>query len=463
MTPSTTAQGDIVDDPADLEFMGINRLCSAQYFEAHQFGDGIGLEDGLFFTGEETGGGTEFVLDPDTNELWAVPWMGRAAWESVTELNTGTTDKVAILIGDDRGGAPLLLYVGEKQEGGTLLERNGLVGGKLYVWAADSGETTPEEFNGTFESRTGTWVEIDIHDESLAGTDGYDEFGFATQETQDALAEAAGAFKFSRPEDVATNPNDGTEAVFASTGRGRLFPSDDWGTTYKVNVDFNDIDAGDITATLDVLYDGDDAGAGQFEGPDFGLRSPDNLEWADDGYIYLQEDRSTGEFGETSGEEASIWKLDPTTGELTRVAQMNRNAVRPIGVTDGDPTDIGDWESSGITDVSTLFDEDPGTLFIFDVQAHSLRDGVIETEGLVQGGQLSLLYAPETDFEPSPVVQKSSLEPEVTALAATDNQLTVASYNVLNLDPNDTDGSADIENGQFERLARQIVGNLAKS
>ena len=48
--------------------------------------------------------------------------MGRAAWESVTELDTGTTDKVAILVGDDREAAPLLMYVGEKDtsEGADL-------------------------------------------------------------------------------------------------------------------------------------------------------------------------------------------------------------------------------------------------------------------------------------------------------------------------------------------------------
>jgi len=40
--------------------------------------------------------------------------MGLAAWENVTELNTGRTDKVAFLVGDDRAGAPLLLYVGDK-------------------------------------------------------------------------------------------------------------------------------------------------------------------------------------------------------------------------------------------------------------------------------------------------------------------------------------------------------------
>jgi|GEM_PF-5106198 len=106
--------GEIVDEAGDLEFDGLNRLCSAQYIAANQFGNGRGLADNMFFTGEESSGGTEFVLDVFTNTLYAVPWMGRAAWESVTELDTGTTDQVAILIGDDREAAPLLMYVGEK-------------------------------------------------------------------------------------------------------------------------------------------------------------------------------------------------------------------------------------------------------------------------------------------------------------------------------------------------------------
>ncbi len=404
-------QGEVVDEVTDLEHEGLDRLCSAQYIVAEQFGEGRGLADALFFTGEETGGGTEFVVDPATDTLYAVPWMGRAAWESVTELDTGTTDKVAILVGDDRGGAPLLMYIGTKDtsESAGLLERNGLVGGQLYVWAASSGETTPEEFNGTFESRAGSWMEIDYYDASQAGTAevdengdsnqdslGYDADGFATQAQQDALAEAVGAFRFSRPEDVATNPEDGTIAVLASTGRDSLFPSDSWGTTYRIDTDFS-AEGMPLTAEVKALYDGDDAGAGQFAGPDFGLRSPDNVDWADDGYIYVQEDRSYSEFGLTSGEEASIWRLDPETGEIVRVAQMDRSAL-PLGQTDSAPGDIGNWESSGIIDVSGLFDQDPGSLFLFDVQAHSLVDGVIADENLVQGGQLAFLRAPEGDI-----------------------------------------------------------------
>ncbi|MFM2314469.1 MAG: hypothetical protein RLZZ04_3745 [Cyanobacteriota bacterium] len=419
-------EGDEVKEADDLEFQGLNRLCSAQYVEANQFGDNRGLVDDLFFTGEETSGGTEFALNPESGTLRAAPWMGRAAWENVTELDTGTTDKVAFLVGDDREAAPLLMYVGEKDtsKNAELLERNGLAEGKLYAWVpqADLGDTPsftddegekvdtdqapdPAGFNGTGNSEEGDWVELDYYRPDLAGsaedTDddgdiqdelGYDDQGFATQEQQDELFIDAGGFQFSRIEDVSTNPNDGTEAVFTATGQGNRFEADNWGTTYRIDTKFNR--SGDpLTGQIDILYDGDDAGDGQFKGSDFGLRSPDNLDWTDNGKILIHEDRTTasdGDFGGASGEEASVWELDPETDKLTRVAQIDRSAL-PTGQTDSEAGDLGNWESSGILDVSELFDQDPGTRFVFTVQAHSVEDGIIADENLVQGGQLAFL------------------------------------------------------------------------
>ncbi|MGB6301842.1 MAG: DUF4114 domain-containing protein, partial [Rivularia sp. (in: cyanobacteria)] len=177
-------------------------------------------------------------------------------------------------------------------------------------------------------------------------------------------------------------------------------------------------------------YDGDDAGAGQFEGPDFGLRSPDNLEWADDGFIYLQEDRSTSNFGQTSGEEASIWRLNPLSGELARVSQIDRSAV-PEGQTDSDPTDLGDWETSGITDVSSLFGEEAGELFLFDVQAHSIRDGVIEDQNLVQGGQLAFLNV-DTPID-SPVQEVINDLNEAPIKTVVDGDNTIEMIDLTNL------------------------------
>ncbi|MCA1992012.1 MAG: endonuclease/exonuclease/phosphatase family protein, partial [Coleofasciculus sp. S288] len=54
----------------------------------------------------------------------------------------------------------------------------------------------------------------------------------------------------------------------------------------------------------------------------------------------------------------------------------------------------------------------------------------------------------------------SNLQRETTNLVSTTNELTVASFNVLNLDPNDADGDRDIANGQFDQIAAQIVNNL---
>jgi len=58
------------------------------------------------------------------------------------------------------------------------------------------------------------------------------------------------------------------------------------------------------------------------------------------------------------------------------------------------PTEIGNWETSGILDVSTLFGNQAGEMLVFNVQAHSLKDGAIADKNLVEGGQLVSLMAP---------------------------------------------------------------------
>jgi hypothetical protein len=52
--------------------------------------------------------------------------------------------------------------------------------------------------------------------------------------------------------------------------------------------------------------------------------------------------------------------------------------------------------------------------------------------------------------KPYAVAQASALQPEASDLRGGVDALTVATYNVLNLDPNDADGSADVAEGQFD-------------
>jgi serralysin len=429
-------EGKEVKVATDLEYSGINRFCSAALFEANQFGTGKGLADRIFFSGEEALGGTQFALDIKSNTLYAVPWFGRAGWENVTEIDTGTTDKVAFIIGDD-GNAPLTMYVGEKnaKKDGSFLDRNGLAQGKLFAWvaddpadAADKIETSSADFKGTNSSTKGKFVEIAYYDPSKKGTAvdgpdtdtsiqndlGYDAQGFATYAQQNKLATDAKAFFFNRVEDVSTSPTDGTQVAFNVTGVDGT--SNVFGSVYKIDIDFNDLSKGDITGKVDILYDGNDEGK-----KDLGLRSPDNLDWADDGKIYINEDRaiSAALFGGAAKTEASIFRLDPTVKDpsstLTRIAQVDRAAI-PAGQTDSAPTDVGNWETSGILDVSSLFGNKPGEVFVFDVQAHSLKGGSIisasnadgngdgtktDAENLVEGGQLSFLIAPNAKINQS--------------------------------------------------------------
>ncbi|MCC6409191.1 MAG: DUF839 domain-containing protein [Planctomycetes bacterium] len=385
-------QGVLVTNPAQINevgdpLKGLSRFCSSQSVLAGTYG----FVDDVFFAGEETGkpsvphGGSEWALDVKTRSLWAAPALGRMAWENVTPLDGGDASKVALLCGDDTASSPLYLYVGEKGAigDGSFLDRNGLAVGKLYAWKTSNGDLTPQQFNGLNSFRSGSFVEVTVQDVAQAGQPGYDAFGYADGDTLAAQADALGCFSFSRPEDLATNPLDGTQAVFASTGRGQLFPADNWGDVYVVDVDF-----ATLTADVVIVHDADALAV-----PDSGIRNPDNLCWADNGKVYVNEDRSTSPsslFGGSTGIEASLWQLDPITRVYTRVAEIDRSAVAPTGSTDSAPSDLGNWESSGVLDVTSFFQTLPGErLLITDVQAHSVSDGPLGGgSNLVEGGQL---------------------------------------------------------------------------
>lgn len=384
--------GVVVTDAAQVNetgnaIDGFARFCSSTEIEGGTFG----FVDDIYLTGEETSkpfhphGGSAWAIDVEGEDFWALPALGRGAWENFTPLSSGDEKTVALLLGDDSQSAPLYLYVGQKNAAGdgSFLDRNGLATGKVYAWRTDSGDLTPEEFNGLNSFRRGSFVEVTVQDAAQAGQAGYDAAGYADSDVLQAEADSLGCFSFSRPEDLATNPLDGTQAAFNSTGRGGLFPSDNWGTIYVVDVDFSD-----LSADLIIIHDAD-----SLPTPDEGIRSPDNLDWADNGKIYVQEDRSTSPsslFGGTTGIEASLWELNPITRATTRIGEIDRSVVLPVGSTDSGAGDIGNWESSGILDVTSVFGTAPGErLYILNVQAHGIRDGIIGDNPLLdEGGQL---------------------------------------------------------------------------
>ncbi|MFM7265163.1 MAG: alkaline phosphatase PhoX, partial [Cyanobium sp.] len=381
----------VSSDPAFAKG-GFNRFCSANLAPAGQFSC-RGFSDSLFLLGEETSNGRFFVLDPASRSLVHVPAFGLGGWESATLVDTGNANTVAALLFDDSGGAVLYLWVGQKQAGSAdLLERNGLAAssGRLYAWKADAISPNPDGLAGVALNApvAGGWVELGSGSQIAALT---------TAAAQRSLATAQGAMTFTRIEDGDVNPLSGRQVVFNSTGGSG---TDLYGSTYGMDLaaSFGSdglLLSGPATTPLRVLVDSD-----RLTGLDRqnGLRNPDNVVWAGDGQIYLQEDRSLpsgsadGAFG---AQEASIWKLDPITGATSRWAQIDRSAVpTAYGQSDSAPADIGNWESSGILDLSPIYGAAPGSMFLANVQAHSLSNGNILGSGyLVEGGQLVVLQA----------------------------------------------------------------------
>ena len=403
---------------------GFSRFCSSSFEQADRFGAGRGFVDNIYLTGEESDEGLFWALDTESDAIWALPGLGRGGWETAVQVDTGSVNTVGVLLMDDNT-APIYLWVGEKStdEGAGFLERNGLAAGQgnLYTWvptdgsigksAGTSGVPDSADLNALAlgAAAAGSWV--------LVGTGA--EVALLSEAQLRSEAIELGALLLSRLEDASINPNDGQQVVFATTGNGDFGAADTFGNLITLDLSgaFNSsglIAAGNST-DLAVIYDGDrqiaswDAAFGNDNGvidtaeqAAFGatiIRNPDNLTWSADGSIYVQEDKSVSS-AYFAQQEASIWQVsatatDPVTGEAIaeRWMQIDRNAVpTAYGQTDTKTTDFGNWESSGIIDVSDIYGEAAGSVFLADVQAHSITNGNIGGSGyLVQGGQLNVI------------------------------------------------------------------------
>ena len=97
-------------------------------------------------------------------------------------------------------------------------------------------------------------------------------------------------------------------------------------------MNFNAEGTAPVNSVFKHLYDGDAAGKQQLA-----LRSPDNADWSADGNIYVNEDRSTP----FEGAEASVWKVNDSTGAAERILVMNRDAALPAGQIDKEAGSLG--------------------------------------------------------------------------------------------------------------------------
>ncbi|MGG6241551.1 endonuclease/exonuclease/phosphatase family protein [Nodosilinea sp. AN01ver1] len=97
-------------------------------------------------------------------------------------------------------------------------------------------------------------------------------------------------------------------------------------------------------------------------------------------------------------------------------------------------------------------------VFDFAFPAVNVGDNLGDVTGVVNYDFGNFQIVATEDFTSG--IQSAGLQPEVSTLTKGSDQLTVASYNVLNLDPNDGDGDTDMADGRFDAIAQQIVNNL---
>lgn len=350
-----------------------------------------GFDRPIYFANEETStqptfdgkGGLSVAIfenDSGVGEAHGLPALGRFAWENtLVQRNTG---ELTVVMGMEDGpssqirtnvNSQLYMYVGRKDgsPGASILKRNGLVGGTLYVFRSKN-ETRNSEYafrNGTL---VGEWV-------AIPGA------GAKTDPELEAASDAVGAMVFARPEDGAFNPNKDDELFFVTTGDVPSSGEDTGnalGRLYSLMLNPSDPTK---DATLSVVYNADTVIAG---GGDVAI-SPDNID-ASTRYLMINEDGtapSRSVMG-TKGRDGSIWRfgLKPSGGvdpsSALRVAQLN-----PPG-RDGVSVGPGVWETSGIIDTSSLFGADT---WLSDVQAHGPTAAPGGGTVTVEDGQLFLL------------------------------------------------------------------------
>jgi Bacterial protein of unknown function (DUF839) len=332
-------------------------------------------------TFDQKGGVAVAIFD---NELHTLPKLGRFAWENtVPQPSMGSR---TLIMGLEDGpfavtpgveNSQVYMYVGSKEQGAgvSALNRNGLDNGILYVLApVDPTQRTEADFGDEDGSIPVKWVAVPNAD--------------STTETQlEAASDAAGAINFARPEDGAFNKKNKNQFFFVTTGG--LAGANELGRLYSLR-----INPADPTAhgTLRVVYEADEVIAA---GDDIAI-SPDNIDTSDK-YLMINEDGTTESrivMGE-KGRDGSIWRFKVNGGSggidvdsAKRVAELD-----PPGQLGGGTVGPGIWETSGITDTSSLFGDGS---WIFDVQAHppTIAPGVNTWED----GQL-LLLSPAGDEE----------------------------------------------------------------
>lgn len=338
-----------------------SRLCAADLPAPSAFyhaNSGKGYNGRIFMNGEETHPeGRAFahiVSGVNAGTSYELPDLGRFSMENqVAHPRTG--DMTLVIGNNDAMPGQIYVYIGQKQKGGSEVNRAGLTGGKLY------GVKTATRLENPAVGVTGAFALEPVFGDGRA----------ANKSGADLLADsrARGITAFARPEDGVWDVNNPNVYYFVTTDR-----FDGNSRLYKLT--FKNIAEPTQGGMVEPVLNARDIGAQMF----------DNLTMTADGKLYLQED--------PGGQDhlAAIWEYDPASNKATKILVADAARFTP-----GQPGFLtADEENSGIIDITQLVKDaswfEAGRKYLLGTsQAHYSIDGE-----LVEGGQLYLLSGPLT-------------------------------------------------------------------
>ncbi|MDD2934463.1 MAG: DUF839 domain-containing protein [Methylotenera sp.] len=328
--------------PAGLVF---NRLCSADLAPQSAFfnvASGKGYPKRLFLNGEEDKTGGRAFAHALDGTSYALPDLGRIAWENAL-ANPNAGDKTVVIGMDDIHDGLVLAYVGEKRTQGNPVEQAGLVGGRLYAVKTEGARFS-----------------------LVALSDAAKLEGKALR----AQAAKLGATLFARPEDGAWDTQNANLFYFTTTDKIG-------GNTQLHQLQFDDVKQPALGGRIEVVLNGRDIGAEMF----------DNLTVDSDGKVLIQEDPGK------DARLAAIWQFDPVRKTALKVFES-----RPALFLSGQAQFMTeDEEHSGIVEITHLLK----TATWFDVNRRyylgTTQSHLEHTDAeLVEYGQLWLMTSPSS-------------------------------------------------------------------
>ena len=354
-------------------------LCSASLIE------GYGFEHPIFLTNQEVDDGLVLAIDAINGTITEMPWLGKFSHENTIHVPyfSNTINKTVVLSFED--GEPteseVYMYVADTPKG--LLKGDG----QLYVFSTNT-TTSTSNISGN-QSTYYSWDDIYVSNGTVDGRFIPLTWNYITQNETDLDNEAisVGGFQFIRPEDGAMNKRNGMENILymADTGsdldeKDETIPAGDNGQNWTNGrmYTFKFTDPKEPTkVSFEVMMDGNDPSA-----PGYNiLKNPDNIDTSQKS-LMINEDlidpnriNATKPYNITNN--AKIIQVD--------LQQNNNNtkAVAYVNQIEDMAAKHGDWESSGILNVSKYFGEGS---WLVDVQAHTLKEG----------GQLLLMKIPNS-------------------------------------------------------------------